>query len=105
MQQLSAEQLKGHIDNGTPLVLLDVRETWEYEICHIEPSINVPMTNIPSTLEEFDREKMTVVICHHGMRSFQVAQHLEAEGFNNVMNLEGGIAAWASTIDPSMPQY
>lgn len=105
MEQITAEQLKEQLDNGTSMQLLDVRETWEYEICHIEPSVNIPMSNIPTVLEDIDREKMTVVICHHGMRSFQVAQYLESQGFDNVTNLEGGIAAWATTIDQSMPQY
>jgi len=105
MQQLTAEQLKEYIDNDTSLVLLDVRETWEYEICHINSSINIAMTDIPSALQEIDSEKAIVVICHHGMRSFQVAQYLESEGFNDIMNLEGGITSWATTIDQSMPQY
>ncbi len=105
MQQLTAEELKEYIDKGASFVLLDVRETWEYEICHIESSINIAMTDISSALQEIDLEKMTVVVCHHGMRSFQVAQYLEAEGFSNVMNLEGGIASWARSIDQSMPQY
>lgn len=105
MQQITAEQLKEHLDNETSLQILDVRETWEYEICHIEPSENIPMSNIPTVLDDIDSEKMTVVICHHGMRSFQVAQYLESQGFDNVSNLEGGIAAWATTIDQSMPQY
>ncbi len=105
MQQLTAEQLKEYIDNDTSLVLLDVRDTWEYEICHINSSINIAMTDIPLTLQEIDSEKTIVVICHHGMRSFQVAQYLESEGFNDIMNLEGGIASWATTIDQSMPQY
>lgn len=105
MEQITAEQLKEQLDNGTSMQLLDVRDIWEYEICHIEPSVNIPMSNIPTVLEDIDREKMTVVICHHGMRSFQVAKYLESQGFDNVTNLEGGIAAWATSIDQSMPQY
>ena len=105
MQQITAEQLKEQLDNGTTMQLLDVRETWEYEICHIEPSINIPMSEIPKVLDDIDPDKTTIIICHHGMRSFQVAQYLESQGFDDVGNLEGGIAAWATTIDQSMPQY
>lgn len=105
MQQITAEKLKEQLDNGTSMQLLDVRETWEYEICHIEPSRNIPMSTIPTVLDDIDSEIMTVVICHHGMRSFQVAQYLESQGFKNVGNLEGGIAAWATNIDQSMSQY
>ena len=105
MQQLTTKQLKEFIDNDTPVFILDVREAWEFELCHIDESINIPMAEIPASKDNLDPEKLTVVICHHGMRSFQVAQYLEAEGFKNIKNLEGGIAAWAETIDSSMAQY
>lgn len=105
MQQMSPEQLKGHLDNGLSPVLLDVREAWEYEICHIDGSNNIQMSELVSAMPDLDPESMTIVICHHGMRSLQVAQYLEAEGFRNVTNLEGGIEAWATRIDQAMPKY
>ncbi len=105
MEQITPEQLKKKIDNDTPIVLLDVREAWEYEICHIDGSINIAMAQIPTTpLETIIREP-TVVVCHHGIRSMQVAQYLENEGFKHIMNLAGGIDAWATSIDKAMPTY
>lgn len=86
-------------------VLLDVREQWEYEICHIEGSKLIPMQTIPQQLEQLDPEQETIVICHHGVRSRMVGQFLEQAQFNNIINLGGGVNAWAQHIDPSMPSY
>lgn len=105
MQQLTVKQLKNSLSNDPSLVLLDVREPWEFEICHIEGSKNIEMSKILSSLSEFNPQNMIVVICHHGTRSFQVANYLESEGFENVVNLEGGVDSWARSIDQSMPTY
>ena len=105
MEFISAEGLRELLDLDRDLSLLDVRETWEFELCHIQGSINIPMAEIVDKLDILDRFGETVVICHHGMRSLQVAAYLENEGFEKVINLEGGIAAWASRIDSQMPQY
>ncbi len=85
--------------------LLDVREPWEFEKCHLAGSELVPMRQIPMAAEDLDPEKETVVICHHGIRSRQVAFYLEQQGFKNVINLEGGVEAWAQDVDPTMNQY
>lgn len=98
------ERLSGQSDAQQP-VLLDVREPWEFEICHITGSQHVPMGRIPQMLGELDSSAETVVICHHGMRSAQVTQYLERSGFTNVYNLTGGIDAWAREVDRGMPQY
>lgn len=105
MESITVEELKVLLDNNTPVFLLDVREEWEYAICHIMDSINIPMSEIMDKLDKLDQNQDTVVLCHHGMRSLQVANYLENAGFKKVMNLEGGIAAWATVIDPGMPQY
>lgn len=105
MEIISAEGLRELLDLDRELSLLDVREPWEFELCHIQGSINIPMAEIVDKLGNLDRSGETVVICHHGMRSLQVAAYLENEGFEKVINLEGGIAAWASRIDSQMPQY
>jgi len=89
---------------GKP-VLLDVREPWEFETCHIEGSVHVPMNEIPSRAGEVDPDAEVVVICHHGGRSMQVAMFLEKNGYAKVHNLTGGVDQWARTVDPSMPKY
>lgn len=107
MDQWRPEQLKACLDEAGAQapVLLDVREPHEYAHCRIEGSTHIPMAMVPLRFEELDPAAQTVVICHHGMRSMQVAMFLEQRGFSNVINLAGGVAAWARQVDPDMPQY
>ncbi|NBC47998.1 MAG: sulfurtransferase [Gammaproteobacteria bacterium] len=110
MEQITPQALKqlldeeGVIDEQPPL-LLDVREPWEHAICRIDGSELLPMRQVPSTIGRLQANRPTVVICHHGIRSQQVARFLEQQGFGRVINLRGGIAAWASDVDPKMPTY
>ncbi len=106
MRHLSVTELKSYLDANEPApVLLDVREPWEYGICRIEGSHLIPMRIIPSSLRELNPDQKVVVICHHGIRSRQVAIYLEHQGFSDVINMEGGVAAWARDVDPKMPLY
>ncbi len=106
MRHMRPTQLKQHLEQSEkPPLLLDVREPWEYQICHIDGAELVPMRTIPAALGRFDREQEIVVICHHGIRSRQVAAYMEHQGFSNIINLQGGIAGWAQEVDPGMPTY
>ena len=107
MRQISAHELKHHLDKTAhPPLLLDVREPWEFAHCHIDGAQLMPMGNVRSEAHELDPERETIVICHHGIRSFSVARFLEHElGFTNVVNLTGGVAAWAREVDRDMPTY
>ena len=86
-------------------LLLDVREGWEFAQCHIEGSLHIPMAAVSGRIAELDPARETVLICHHGMRSLRVAGFLEQRGFTSLVNLQGGIDAWAATVDPAMPRY
>lgn len=108
MRHFTATQLRTHLDENAahPPLLLDVREPWEFEICHIAGSRLIPMRQIPRSAPAMDRTKDTVIICHHGVRSYQVIRFLESElDFTNLINLSGGVAAWAREVDPTMPVY
>ncbi len=106
MKNLTATELHDYLQQAEPRpVLLDVREPWEHEKCQIEGSTLLPMSRIAAALNELDPEQETVVICHHGVRSYRVAQWLEQMGFRNIINLYGGINAWAQQVDPSMTRY
>ena len=107
MRQISASELSRYLTKASqPPLLLDVREPWEYQHCRIEGSQLMPMGNVRSEAHELDPDREIVVICHHGIRSFSVARFLENElGFTNVVNLTGGVAAWAREVDPDMPTY
>lgn len=110
MRQISvrdlADWLAAASRNERPApVLVDVREPWETEICRIDGAIALPMASIPARQQELDPERDTVLICHHGARSFQVALFLERNGFSSVINLSGGIDAWSRDVDATMPKY
>ena len=107
MQHVTAPELAARLADPAqeqPL-LLDVRENWDCETCHIAGSTQIPMHLIPLRAGELPDEREIVCICHHGARSMQVASFLERNGFENVTNLTGGIHAWAVQVDPSMPKY
>jgi rhodanese-related sulfurtransferase len=105
MKQFTAEQLKDYLATGKTPVILDVREAWEYEICHLANSIHMSMSQIPARRDELNPEDEIIVLCHHGIRSIQVATYLESQGFLNLINLEGGIDTWAKSVDTAMSQY
>lgn len=107
MRDLSATELRNHLQqaSGASPLLLDVREPWEFRICRIEGSQLIPMGQLPAALAQLDPERETVVICHHGIRSRQVAMYLDYQGFSNVINLAGGVDAWARDVDHQMPTY
>lgn len=106
MKHMTPKEVKALLDQAGPSpFLLDVREPWEFETCHIEGSTLIPMGQIPQRFEELDSEQETVVICHHGRRSLQIAEYLEHAGFTNLINLTGGIDAWSHDVDPNMPTY
>lgn len=86
-------------------LLLDVREPWEFQTCHIEGATLMPMNTVTARQQELDPETHIVCICHHGARSMAVASFLERQGFSNLTNLTGGMHGWALQVDPSMPKY
>lgn len=107
MQQIRAHQLAEWLSDGSrpQPVLLDVREPWEVELVSLPGSLHVPMPLVPLRRDELDADAETVVICHHGVRSMQVANYLERQGFPALFNLVGGIDAWAAEVDPNLRRY
>ena len=63
------------------------------------------MNDVPTALDRLPTDRMLVVVCHHGMRSYKVAQWLRGNGYPNAVNLSGGIDAWAREIDPALATY
>lgn len=105
MKQITAPELRARLNAAPAPVLLDVRELREYEYCHIDGSLHIPMNDIPARINELDPAAEIVVICHHGMRSASVAHYLVRQNFQNISNLVGGVDAWASQVAPDMPRY
>ena len=104
MHSISVAQLAAQLKNEKPL-LLDVREPWEYEICHIDGSINIPMGHIPQQLAQLQGAAEIIVICHHGIRSQNVIRFLQQHSVDGLVNLDGGVDAWAREVDLDMPLY
>jgi rhodanese-related sulfurtransferase len=112
LQVRDAHALIANAPSGHKPLLLDVREPWELQTASIggsgaadAPVVAIPMREVPARLDEINRGRSVICICHHGMRSLQVALYLEQQGFGDVINLEGGIDAWSSEIDPGVPRY
>ena len=103
-QSITPRELKARLDAGDRPVLLDVREPWEFSLARIEGSTLVPLSQLAERVGELDPAAETVAICHHGVRSAHVTQALERSGFANVLNLEGGLDAYAD-VDESVPRY
>lgn len=102
MKSITVTELKKKMDDGDDFQLIDVREMFENEAANINGKL-IPMGEILERLHEIEREKPVIVHCRSGKRSANVIAALEQQhGFTNLYNLEGGIMAWASQIDPSL---
>lgn len=93
----------------TPLVL-DVREPWELQTANVGAGagyelLAIPMGQLPTRIEELDRDRPIACLCHHGVRSLRVAAFLDHHGFTRLANISGGIDAWSQERDPAVPRY
>lgn len=106
MRHFTARDLESYLKQAEvkPL-LLDVREQWEFDYCHIEGSVLIPMGQLPAKLGTLDHEQEIILICHHGIRSRQMGYYMEQAGFNNLINLDGGVEQWAEDVDHTMKRY
>jgi adenylyltransferase/sulfurtransferase len=101
MNEITVSELKKMRDEGAQHQLIDVREVHEYEISNIGGE-HIPMSLIPLNIDKIRRDIPVVLQCRSGGRSGQITRFLEAQGFTNVSNLQGGILAWARDIEPGM---
>ena len=102
---ISPKELKASLDKGDKLVLVDVREEWEYSLAKLDGSILIPLGTLPQSLARLNRDAEIIAICHHGMRSADATNFLLQQGFANVKNLVGGIDAWSTQVDGTVPRY
>jgi rhodanese-related sulfurtransferase len=105
LSEIFPRQLKERMQRGDTPLVLDVREPEEVALAPFPQARHIPMGEVPSRLAELDPDRETVVLCHHGIRSAQVAGYLARMGFERVLNLTGGIDAWSVSVDPSVPRY
>jgi rhodanese-related sulfurtransferase len=102
---ITPKELKSKLEKGDKLILLDVREQWEYDLAKLSGSMLIPLGTLPQSLTKLNRDSEIVAICHHGMRSADATNFLLQQGFANVKNLVGGIDAWSAQVDGTVPRY
>jgi rhodanese-related sulfurtransferase len=102
---LQPQDLRAAQGAGRPVVLVDCREPWEYELVHLAEAILIPLSELPARAGEVPRTGDVVVYCHHGVRSRHGAMILRQAGIENARSLAGGIDRWAMSVDPSLPRY
>ena len=105
-QHLDPTEIKARLDAGETLRVLDVREQEEWDICRIDGAELKPLSQFQEWAAELQENSTpTVLHCHHGVRSQQACELLAANGVEGLINMLGGIAGWAQSVDPGMPQY
>lgn len=105
VKSINVQQMKQMMDEKKAFHLIDVREQYEYDHVNLKGEL-IPISQVPGNIDKFDKEGMVVVHCRSGARSANVIHQLQQlKGYDNLYNLEGGILAWSSQIDPSLPTY
>jgi len=106
MQEISATEAAALLTNEPgDVILLDVREVVELQMAAVDGALHIPMAEIPARLNELDKNKTIVCMCHSGGRSAHVAAFLLDQGFARAINLAGGIDGWSVDVDDSVPRY
>ena len=110
IDQIRPEALKAWFaQQGDSALVLDVREPWEVQTASVQADgfdvVCIPMNTIAGRLDELPRDTPIACLCHHGMRSQQVAAFLVHHGFETVANIAGGIDAWSVQVDTQVPRY
>ena len=105
MQEKTPLEVNEMIKKNPILKIIDVREQWEYDKCHIDNSTHIPMGKIPDSIDQFKDKYEYVIVCHHGIRSRTVALYLEQKGVKNLYNLMGGLEQWSDDVDSTVEKY
>ena len=103
--EITPAETKQRLDRGDKLLLVDVREPWEFEVCRIEGARLIPLRTIPANLQTLAAGSEIICYCHHGMRSLDAARWLQGQGITGAKSMSGGIDRWSVEIDPGVPRY
>ncbi|KXJ99380.1 MAG: molybdopterin and thiamine biosynthesis family dinucleotide-utilizing protein [Acidobacteria bacterium OLB17] len=106
MKTITAKELHQKLEAGEDIQLIDVREPNENAFARIEGAKLIPLGEVVRRMDEIDASRDTVVHCKGGVRSAKAIEALQQAGFQgSLTNLTGGILAWSSDVDPSVPKY
>jgi rhodanese-related sulfurtransferase len=103
--QITPSDVKALLSRNENLLLVDVREPWETQLCSLPGARLIPMGAIPANLQKLDVEGDVICYCHHGVRSLDVAVWLRSQGVTGAKSMTGGIDRWSAEIDPTVPRY
>jgi rhodanese-related sulfurtransferase len=103
--QIPPAEVKRRMDQGEKLMLVDVREPAEFQICHIEGANLIPLGALPGQVQSLPDDEDVICYCHHGIRSLDAAMWLRQQGIERAKSLAGGIERWSLEIDPTIPRY
>ena len=104
IQNLTPEEFKDYLVDDE-VILVDVREQWEFDICQIKGATLMPIGEIDESYVNLNKDSKIALYCHSGIRSMHVANFLLSQGFESLANLQGGIDAWAQEIDTTLERY
>jgi adenylyltransferase/sulfurtransferase len=103
--QISAQEVNERIARGEKVMLVDVREQWEYDLCNIPGAKLIPLGTLPANLNALLDADEVICYCHHGIRSLDAAVWLRQQGVESAKSMAGGIERWSVEVDPQMPRY
>jgi rhodanese-related sulfurtransferase len=106
--EVTPQAAKERLNGTKQATLIDVREPVEFALAHIGGAELIPMGSIPAELQKLEGLSDSgdlLILCHHGVRSLQVALWLRARGIENCYSVAGGIDRWSCEVDPSIPRY
>jgi rhodanese-related sulfurtransferase len=103
--QISVQEVNARLARGEQLLLVDVREPREYDVCRLPGATLIPLGSLPASLNKLLDADDVVLYCHHGMRSLDAAVWLRQQGVESAKSMAGGIERWSTEIDASVPRY
>lgn len=105
--EITPSELKEALDAQQEVLLVDVREYFEKSISDLPEvgQMRIPMSEIPNRMQQIPRDGRVVLYCRSGSRSAAVTQFLQAQGWEDVINLKGGILGWREEVDPTIAAY
>lgn len=103
--EITPAAVKARLDRGEKLVLIDVRELWEHQVCKIEGATLIPLGSLAASLQTLPDVDEVICYCHHGMRSLDAAAWLRFQGIEKAKSMAGGIERWSLEVDPNIPRY
>jgi len=103
--QISAKEVNERLGRGDKLLLVDVREPWEYDLSKIPGAKLIPLGTLPANLNTLRDADEVICYCHHGMRSLDAAVWLRQQGVEGAKSMAGGIERWSAEVDPQVPRY